>query len=456
MKKFLALLLASIMMMSTAACGSTSGNETATAEKTETTEATESFEEGTEGTEEYTGPTGEITFSAWGSDAEIECDQKAVDAFMASHPGTKVNLEIFNEDYATTVETRFLGGQAPDVIYGHPSTLIKWIEEGMLQPITDVYESHEELWDEEVYETSLYESYKVGDDYYATPVGADSFVLFYNKTKLDEAGLEYPDADTTWEEIAEMAKATTVRDENGIPQSLGMASTFGTHSAIPLIFSKGGRFLDDMNNPTKVVFDSPETVEALTWLQNAANDGGFMPNGEDSTYLTGGFSAGQYTFYISGVYDIVYLSEIEDFEWDIAPLPGSMQNKGDTAVLYAGYGVSSQSENPELAKEFAYFMTTYEAQQIMAETGLITPLRKDVAYSDEVLKFDGAPEHHSIRVDNLPYGQNVEGLTLAWGEMTDVFSNYMSQLKAKTITPAECATAIQTECQVILDEYNSK
>lgn len=33
MKKFLALLLASIMMMSTAACGSSSGNETATAEK---------------------------------------------------------------------------------------------------------------------------------------------------------------------------------------------------------------------------------------------------------------------------------------------------------------------------------------------------------------------------------------------------------------------------------------
>ena len=166
MKKFLALLLASIMMMSTAACGSSSGNETATAEKTE---STESSEEGTESTEEYTGPTGEITFCTWGSASEIDCDQKACDAFMASHPGTTVNLEVFNEDYATTVETRFLGGQAPDVIYGHPSTLLKWMKEGMLQPITDVYEKHEELWDEEIYQTNLYDAYKMDGEYYATP-----------------------------------------------------------------------------------------------------------------------------------------------------------------------------------------------------------------------------------------------------------------------------------------------
>lgn len=449
MKKFLALLLASIMMMSTAACGSSSGNETATAEKTE---STESSEEGTESTEEYTGPTGEITFCTWGSASEIDCDQKACDAFMASHPSTTVNLEVFNEDYATTVETRFLGGQAPDVIYGHPSTLLKWMKEGMLQPITDVYEKHEELWDEEIYQTNLYDAYKMDGEYYATPVGADTFVLFYNKTKLDEAGMEYPDADTTWEELAEMAKATSIRDENGVPQSLGIASSFYYYHSLPIIYAHGGSMLDNMNEPSKVTFDSPETAEALTWLQNAANEWGFAPNGEDSTYITGGFSDGDYTFYISGVYDIVYMTGITDFEWDIAPLPQTMKEEGDTAVLYAGYSVSSQSENPELAKEFAYFMTTYEGQEIMAETGLITPLRKDVALSDEVINIEGAPEHHSVRVENLPYGQNLQGQCLSWNEMMDVYSSYMSQLKDMSITPAECATAIQTECQKLLDE----
>ena len=198
--------------------------------------------------------------------------RKLVMLFMASHPGTTVNLEVFNEDYATTVETRFLGGQAPDVIYGHPSTLLKWMKEGMLQPITDVYEKHEELWDEEIYQTNLYDAYKMDGEYYATPVGADTFVLFYNKTKLDEAGMEYPDADTTWEELAEMAKATSIRDENGVPQSLGIASSFYYYHSLPIIYAHGGSMLDNMNEPSKVTFDSPETVEALTWLQNAANE----------------------------------------------------------------------------------------------------------------------------------------------------------------------------------------
>ena len=42
--------------------------------------------------DEYTGPTGSITWCSWGSDAEIQPNQQACEAFMASHPGTTVTL----------------------------------------------------------------------------------------------------------------------------------------------------------------------------------------------------------------------------------------------------------------------------------------------------------------------------------------------------------------------------
>ena len=70
--------------------------------------------------DEYTGPTGSITWCSWGSDAEIQANQQLSEAFMASHPGTTVTLETYNDDYATAVETRFLGGQSPDVILRPP------------------------------------------------------------------------------------------------------------------------------------------------------------------------------------------------------------------------------------------------------------------------------------------------------------------------------------------------
>ncbi|MGN0405526.1 MAG: ABC transporter substrate-binding protein, partial [Bariatricus sp.] len=439
-KRVISALLAAVMVLSLTACGSKETKETETENKEET-----------ESTEGYDGPTGEISWCSWGSDAEIEYNQKLSELFMETHPGTTVNFEALNGDYATDVETRYIGGQSPDVIYGHPSTLLKWMQEGMLMDISDIYEENDFLWDEDHYMTNTYSLFQYDGKYFGTVAGADTFVLFYNKTKLDEAGLDYPTADTTWEELAEMAEKTTKRDADGVPTSLGLSNSFGYYNFFPILYAHGGKFLDDMNNPTKVVFDSPETVEALRWLQNTTNGGDFSPKGEDGTYLTGGFAAGEYTFHISGVYDIVYMTGIQDFEWDIAPVPQSSKTEGDTAILTAGYAVSSQTENPDLAKEFVLWLTSDEAQRLLSETGIFTVANLNVAMDPEVLNIEGAPEHHSVRVETVPYGQNLQGQCLCWNEMIAVFDNYVYQLYEGTITPEDCAKAIQEECEVLLE-----
>lgn len=437
-KRVVSVLLTVAMVLGLTACGGS--------DKPKDTETK------TEGSGELSG---EITFVAWGSDQEIECDKKACEAFMKKYPGTTVNFEALNDDYQTVVETRFIGGQSPDVIYGHPLTLLKWIQEGMLMPITDVYEEHEDLWDEDVYFTSLYDSYKYNGEYYATPVGADTFALYYNKDLLDAAGIEYPTAETTWEEFAAMCEKLTVRDAEGVPSVLGISSVTGNWQNI--LYSKGGKVLDNMNNPTKVVFESDAALETLTWIKdNYKAEGGFTASEEDGTYLSGGFAAGEYAFNIGGVYDIVWMKDIEGFEWDMAPIPETMAEEGDTPILYCGYSVSAQSENPELAKEFAYFMTSKEAQEIMGETGLITSLRKDVAYSDEMLNWEGAPEHHVLRVDTLPYGQNTQGQCLCWWEITTVIDNTIYQMVNGELTPEEAMKQIQTEASALLEAELNK
>ena len=443
MKKILALLLAAVMVLSLAACGANGGTEDPTVETTVSAD-------------DYDGPTGEITFVAWGSDQEIECDLKACEAFMATHPGTTVHFEALNDSYQTTVETRFLGGQSPDVIYGHPQTLLSWMQEGMLMPITDIYETHEELWDEEIFQTNLYDAYYYDGEYYATPVGGDTFVLYYNKDMLDAAGVAYPTADTTWDEFAEMCEKVTQRAEDGSPITLGCGSITSMWQQI--LYSMGGSVLDNMNNPTKVTFASDEALAMLNWINdNYQKEGGFTATDSDWDFLTGGFSSGEFAFYIEGVYDIVWVKDVEGLNWDIAPIPGTMKQEGDTPILYAGYAVSSQTKNPELAKEFAYFMTTYEAQMIMSETGLITPLRKDVALADEVINIENAPEHHSLRVENIPYGQNTQGQCLCWWEITTVIDNYIYRMvegentEEGKITPEEAMAGIQADATALLE-----
>ena len=285
--------------------------------------------------------------------------------------------------------------------------------------------------------------------------GADTFVLFYNKSLIEEAGLEVPQENWTWDDLIELATALTTYDEDGNVKTMGMGSSYGP--SIPIIYAFGGSVLDDMIDPTEVTIYSDETIQAFQFLQDATNKYGFMPDDTDKSYLTGGFTSGDIGMYISGVYDIVYLTAVEDFEWDICMLPGAMAADDTVGVLYAGYGVCNETENPELAKEFALWLMGEEAQYILAGTGLITTVNKDVAMSDEVLNIPGAPEHHYLRVESLPYAVNIQAQLLCWGEMNTVYSNYMDQLYHGTITPEECAKGIQEEWEVLLaDELASR
>ena len=145
------------------------------------------------------------------------------------------------------------------------------------------------------------------------------------------------------------------------------------------------------------------------------------------------------------------MTGIEDFEWDIAPLPQTMQKEGDTTILTAGYAVSSQTDNEELAKEFVRWCTTEEAQKIIAGSGIFTPVNIDAATDPEILGIPGAPEHHSLRVETVPYGQNLQGQCLCWEEMISIYNSYMDQLNRGQITPEECARAVDQECQALLD-----
>lgn len=399
----------------------------------------------------YTGPTGEISFCTWGSDAEIATDEELVELYMETHPGTTVTLEVFNQDYSKVVETRYLGGESPDIIYGHPATLLKWMQEGMLMDLSDIYAENDYLWDKEHYITELYDAYKLDGKYFATLNGADTFVVFYNKTMIEEAGLECPPATGwTWDEMIDLANALTTYNDDGTIKTIGLANSYGP--SLPIIYAMGGSVLDDMINPTEVTIDNPATVEAFKFLQDGTNKYGFMPDDTDSEYLTGGFQAGDIGMRISGVYDIVWMTAIEDFEWDICMLPGAMESPNSVGVLYAGYGVSNQTKNPELAKDFALWLMSYEAQHILAGTGLITVINKDVSYSDEILDIPGAPENHYLRVDSLPYSVNIQAQLLCWGEMNSIYSSYMDQLKHEQITPEDCAKAIQAEWEVLVAE----
>jgi multiple sugar transport system substrate-binding protein len=396
---------------------------------------------------------GEITFSTWGSLEEKKVNEDIIAAFEAKYPGTKVHLEYIPDEYTTKIETMFLGNNPPDVIYGHPRYFTKWASQGLLMNLNDRFEASPGLLDDTKFNTALYDAFTYKGEKIATVNGADTFVIYYNKDLFDAANVEYPNDSWTWADLAKAAQKLTIFDEKGKPKQFGITVDGWYATVQAFMFAHGGRWYDDMVNPTEVLFNSPESVAALQTMQDLIFKYKAAPTAADAEVLGGGFDSGKVAMDITGVWSVVYRSAITDFKWDLANLPVNPGQERKTSALYAGYAIPKSTENPDLAWEFAKFMQSDEGQRLLAGSGLITVINREIASSDEILNIPGAPDNHELRVTSLDYAITNDALLTNWEEMlATVVDPNMQLLLTNKQDAATTAAKIHAGMEAMLPE----
>lgn len=401
------LVLGMTVSMILTGCGNGSGSDAST-----TTDAK------TAGTTPHDEVEGEITFTAWGSDAELETDQAVLDAFAEEYPNVTVNFEPINDDYQTKVETMMIAGDAPDVIYGHPKYFQKWASQDLLLDLQPYFDNTEEFSDDSVYATNLYEAFKYDDKMVATVNGADTFLLFYNQDLFDEAGVPYPTEDWTWDDFLEACEKLTIdKDGDGEIDQYAITAGKGHEQIQAYMAAFGGQLYDDVDNPTEVTVNSEKNKEALQMWYDLIFKYGYAPDAEGSEVVTGGFDGGQVAMDVDGVYQCVYRSGV-DFNMGLASLPMEDENSHYVSLM-AGYCIPKTTKYPEAAWALASFMQEQKGQEILASTGLITTVNKEVASSDAVINMEGAPENHILRVTSLDNALNVDAKLTNWQETID-------------------------------------
>ncbi|MCI8441646.1 MAG: sugar ABC transporter substrate-binding protein [Provencibacterium sp.] len=393
---------------------------------------------------------GEITFSTWGSLDEKKVNEEVIAAFEAKYPGTKVNLEYIPEKYTEKIDTMFMGGNAPDVIYGHPHYFANWAEQGLLMDLTDRVEAEKDFYFNEKFAQNIYDAFRWNGKYIATINGHDTYLLYYNKDLFDAAGVAYPDDSWTWDSYVEAARKLTREDAAGkqyatiIPQ--GMQDSF------PILYSFGASIFDDMNHPTKVTVNTPEMVEGMRFIQDLVQKYGVAPDYQSSDLTGGSFETGRVAMDIAGSWSPASRKNITDFKWDMANLPMKAGSERRTTAFFAGYAVNANTKNPDLAYEFARFFQDDEGQNILSQLGLITVINKEIASKKENLEGPGMPEHHALRVSSIDYATNGYGFVTNWGEMAaKVLQPNFDQLVSGKITPEECAKAMQEGLEPLLE-----
>lgn len=220
---------------------------------------------------------------------------------------------------------------------------------------------------------SIYDPYTLLDGKrYGLPFDGDTHVLFYNTAIFEKVGVEPP---TTWDEYD--AAAATITAAGGgefygaavqgqqVPVILGC-------SFVNRLAGYGGSLVDADGNPT---LTSDEAVTALEHL--VAVSPSALP-----TPLQVGFDEAN-TGFLSGKAAMIDTwtdlglkaqqtadSKIKD-SWDAVPLPVGGSNTTPRTALESGFGlgVSTGSQQPEVAAAFVAWATSAKQNLLLASTG---------------------------------------------------------------------------------------
>lgn len=206
-----------------------------------------------------------VRFASWDTAEDIDAQQKMVDKFNAEHDDIEVVLEAYGGDFDTKISAGMGSGDTPDVMYmwNYPAYA------GGLEPLDEYIEKEGEGYKENFYETLWnYNSYD--GKTYGIPIGFTTHALFYNKDIFEQAGLEEPTNDWTWDDLKAAAKTITEKCEGTKGFSFQMEPD--PYDFEMYLWSNGAAYTDKDGNLDKNL-NSDKAKEVFKMFQDMEKDG---------------------------------------------------------------------------------------------------------------------------------------------------------------------------------------
>jgi multiple sugar transport system substrate-binding protein len=225
---------------------------------------------------------------------------------------------------------------------------------------------------------------------------------------LQKAGVSEPPK-TGDELMAAMDKLK----QSGVEQPFWQSSTWPAHLMfMSVLWQNGGDLYNQ--DATEATWNSPEGVEALTWMVDLVKKGYSPKNvSQDADYIA--FKNGKTTFHWDGIWQTQDLKKT-DLNWGVAPLPKVFDENaawaGSHNLVITRQGNEDENKS-QAAKVFIKWISDHSIE--WAKAGQV-PARNSVRESEEFK----ALEHQSTlaqQIDDVHFAPAVPGIGDAQLEM---------------------------------------
>ena len=376
-------------------------------------------------------------------------------AFEELFPNIKMHWRSLSgwHEYPQKIATLHASGQLGDLLEAPPGVLpARWAERGIIQPIDRIIAA--DGFDTSGIFKGIMDAYRYQDRQTALPfIGhAGQNLLLYDKRLFDQAGVAYPSADWTLDDLREAGLALTADwDGDGKTDQFGYAIRYGLPGAYPMLHLFGGALFSPDGRRCSVADRSG--IASLQWAYDQIQRHRLAPSpaqverGPLEMLRTGRLTMLRHAFR-----SFVRLAPIaaEERELGAALLPRH-PTTGKMGTLASGmaYCITQRSECASDVFQWTKFMSGREMGVQMFLGGYAEPGCRPASWKDpRILELYPICEQiadaaDAAEAERLPWNLRV-------GECLDVWNSHMTALCLGETTPRRWATKVAEDMERVL------
>ncbi|ALS24000.1 ABC transporter substrate-binding protein [Paenibacillus naphthalenovorans] len=365
MKKWMTAMAAGTLAASLAAC---SGGTT-----------TEGTAQADDGLKDDTTP---VTIQYWHSHAEAQMEglNYMVAEFSKKYPHITVE-PVFQGAYAELhkkLQAAVAAGDVPAVTNVEVSSLPNFANSGVFADLTPWIQRDKVQLDD--FSKGMLQAYAYNNKQYGFPLIVSTSVFVYNKTLLDQLGVQPPQ---TWSDIDAFNEKVTQKENGKTVRYAFSVPGWDTWYYDPWLVNGGGTILtSDMK---KSAVETPESLRYIEKFYKWKNEGhmhiGYGKGASDNMrqmFLNGQIAMVQHTSAMLKMY-----RENAGFEVGVSFLPGDKQRTSNIGGAGIVMMEQEDAKKKEAAWKFIEFMTSSEHNIKWAESVGYLPTRKSAISSNE-------------------------------------------------------------------------
>lgn len=332
------------------------------------------------------------------------------------------DIEIVYEpipgDFNQYITNALSAGTAPDLFYLD----IYWsngvIATGALEPVDDKLPAG---YDDAFIDT-VREAYLVDGQLWGLPKDFNNLVVTYNEDIFDQAGVDYPDADDTWETFQDKLEAV----QSSLDDTYGMCVVPDFARLGAFAFATGWRPFDETG---RTVLDARFRRAFAFYTGLVENGAGVTQDALGSPGWTGGcFATDQTAVAIEGLWLAGFLNDqAPNLEYGTTFLPKDPVTGGRGNYIFTNAWALNGAADPEAATQVMLALLSPEAQRINLAAGTSLPSRAALQNDPYFQEDTNAAELARVSLEAagtanvLPYKFGIYGPR--WQEIIDAATN---------------------------------